>query len=198
MKNIIILIIAALLVSCSEQEQPQKKESAHGEGLTKDDYNKKGQVISGEVMGTLAMEVKQAIETKGIAEAVRYCNAKAYPITSKLSDDFGVEIRRVSGKNRNPLNAPDKNEEKMLSRFENELAEGQELKPVLEELPDGSKVYYAPIKIIMPLCLNCHGNPETDINTETYNVIKQLYPDDKAVGYKMGDLRGMWAIKFKK
>ena len=57
--------------------------------------------------------------------------------------------------------------------------------------------FYAPIKV-QDLCLNCHGQPGTDIKAADYDLIKKLYPEDEAVGYKSGDLRGMWSIRFEK
>jgi hypothetical protein len=38
--------------------------------------------------------------------------------------------------------------------------------------------------------LKCHGN----IEGELAKAVRSAYPDDKAIGYKMGDLRGMIAI----
>jgi len=49
--------------------------------------------------------------------------------------------------------------------------------------------YYKPI-IVKPLCLICHGNPK-DMDPQIYSIIRKKYPEDKAVGYKVGDLRGV-------
>jgi cytochrome c551/c552 len=48
----------------------------------------------------------------------------------------------------------------------------------------------------MPTCIKCHGG-KTDITESTQKMIAQKYPNDKAIGYQMGDLRGMWKIKLK-
>jgi len=48
----------------------------------------------------------------------------------------------------------------------------------------------------MPACLGCHGTEGGDINAKTLKIIKQKYPEDKATGYKEGDLRGWWKITF--
>ena len=56
-------------------------------------------------------------------------------------------------------------------------------------------MYYKPIKTGMPTCLKCHGS-SAEIESKTLALINEKYPDDKAVGYSQGDLRGMWKIKF--
>jgi hypothetical protein len=44
--------------------------------------------------------------------------------------------------------------------------------------------------------LNCHGVIGKNIDSTVYKTIKDFYPNDAATGYKLGDLRGMWSIKF--
>ena len=48
------------------------------------------------------------------------------------------------------------------------------------------------------LCLNCHGEPGKEINESTLEKINSLYPEDKAIDFKVGDLRGMWSIEMPK
>jgi hypothetical protein len=47
------------------------------------------------------------------------------------------------------------------------------------------------------MCLACHGDPQKDIQPAVLQTISKLYPDDKAIGYKEGDLRGAWHIIFR-
>lgn len=58
-------------------------------------------------------------------------------------------------------------------------------------------IYYKPILTAMPACLQCHGNEE-QIEPETWKKIQALYPEDKATGYGLNELRGMWKIEFGK
>jgi len=55
--------------------------------------------------------------------------------------------------------------------------------------------YYKPILTALSACLQCHG-PEEEINPETLQKIKTLYPNDKATGYSINELRGLWKIGF--
>jgi len=44
------------------------------------------------------------------------------------------------------------------------------------------------------LCLQCHGTPDT-INAEVQAKLKELYPEDKAVGYGVNQIRGAMTLK---
>ena len=57
-------------------------------------------------------------------------------------------------------------------------------------------VYYKPIRIALPACLKCHGEPISDIDVATSEKIQNLYPADLATGYKLNDFRGLWKIEF--
>jgi len=39
------------------------------------------------------------------------------------------------------------------------------------------------------LCLNCHGTPDK-VSADVQAKLKELYPDDKATGYGLKQLRG--------
>ena len=45
-----------------------------------------------------------------------------------------------------------------------------------------------------PLCLKCHGQPEREIAPSTMEVLRRLYPEDRATGFRLGELRGMWRV----
>ena len=51
-----------------------------------------------------------------------------------------------------------------------------------------------PIPLSQPLCLQCHGGDE-DIAPGTREAILAKYPQDKATGYQLNDLRGIWRIR---
>ena len=47
--------------------------------------------------------------------------------------------------------------------------------------------------MVQPLCLSCHGSElAPDIATQ----ITDLYPEDRAVGFEVGDLRGVFWLEF--
>jgi len=55
--------------------------------------------------------------------------------------------------------------------------------------------YYKPT-MQLEFCGTCHGSKES-IGAE-YDAIAKLYPEDLAIDFKTGDLRGLWRVDFKK
>jgi len=51
-----------------------------------------------------------------------------------------------------------------------------------------------PIFIAAPVCLQCHGEP-AKLAPGVAEALKELYPDDQATGYSLGDLRGAISIR---
>ncbi|MDX8337565.1 DUF3365 domain-containing protein [Draconibacterium sp. IB214405] len=164
--------------------------------LDNDTYKKfknSGQEITANVQAVLLSNVGKAIQTGGPEYAVEFCNLEAASIVDSLNGVFDCNISRVSAKNRNPQNALSTEQEKEMWKLFTE----QQLADTL--LQSGSNlVYYKPIKIGMPACLKCHGNPETDINPATGAKLQELYPADLATGYQLNDFRGLWKVEFTK
>ncbi|MCS7273561.1 MAG: DUF3365 domain-containing protein [Fimbriimonadales bacterium] len=131
----------------------------------------------------------------GAERGVKVCSQVAQVLTQQVGREHGVQIRRVSLKNRNPRNAPDAWERQVLLRWERGLREGKPITEVAEWRTErGQRVfrYMRPIRIIAPVCLECHG---TQIKPEVLRLIRERYPNDKARGYRMGDLRGAFSVK---
>lgn len=138
------------------------------------------------------------IQTNGILQAVSVCSDTAQVLTNNFGVEKGVYIKRVSLKNRNVNNAPDDFEKMVLSKFammqqNNELNGETEYAEIVEEGEFKYLRYVKPI-LVQAECLNCHGS-ENEIMPEVKQLISQAYPDDKAVGYKIGDLRGAVSLK---
>ncbi len=151
-----------------------------------------GGSITTQVQAVLLNNVSEAMGKGGPAYAIDYCNLNAMPLTDSMSKAFHVEIQRLSDKNRNPVNAitsdPDLKAWSKISADKKAFAELNEA---------GDVLYYKPIFSGMPACIKCHGG-DNDIAADALQLIEEKYPDDKATGYQMGDLRGMWKIKFNK
>lgn len=45
-----------------------------------------------------------------------------------------------------------------------------------------------------PLCMTCHG-PKENIPSEVQGILKEKYPEDRATGFLVGDLRGAISVK---
>jgi hypothetical protein len=146
------------------------------------------------LLEVLDAEIKKA----GHAEAMSVCREKAPQMAKNLSEQTGWAIRRVSLKNRNPKATPDAWERAVLEDFDRRAAAGE--KPAGMEkgeiVVEGDKKFYRYMKALptQDLCLNCHGMPER-IEPAVQTKLKELYPDDKAVGYGPAEIRGAITIK---
>ena len=152
-------------------------------------YRHLGDSLSLKAQQTLLSNLLGAIEKGGAAYAVDFCHENASPLTNSVSSQ--VKIQRVSTRNRNPDNAATIFDKKILDVFESNTP----LKDTLVAIPKGY-VYYKPIRIGIPTCLQCHGQPKKDIEAATAKTIQKKYRFDKATGYQMGQLRGAWKLTF--
>ena len=122
---------------------------------------------------------------------MEFCNLQAASIIDSLNQEYNCTISRISEKNRNPgAGLSSANEEELWHIFQ----EGALADTIIKR--NKNLVFYKPIKIGMPACLKCHGNPESDINEATRQKLQELYPKDLATGYQLNDFRGLWKIEF--
>jgi mono/diheme cytochrome c family protein len=157
---------------------------------------KAGPEIIAEASGKLIAALTEAIAKDGAAAAIGVCSERAPEIATEVGEAHGVTLRRASEKPRNPNNAASDAEKTLLAAFAADLENGKKPEPRVVTNPDGAVVFQAPIIIPAPLCLQCHGDGKNDIAPETLTAIRKRYPDDKATGYKVGDLRGAWSVTF--
>lgn len=130
------------------------------------------------------------VDGDNLDAAVHFCAENAQTLTDSMSQVQGYQIRRISPQNRNDKNALNADDALAFEQFENSLASG-----TLDKffVPENRNAYYIPILLGMPLCLQCHGKTE-DRNPQAYDLIQQYYPNDKAINYDLGALRGMWKV----
>ncbi len=145
----------------------------------------------------LKTELVKALEAGGPAKAIHVCNEQAMPITEKVTQAKGWRVARTSLKLRNPGNAPDAWEKAVMEKFEARKAAGEnpakiEHWEVVEK--DGGKVfrYMKAVPTAEKPCLACHG---AKIDPAVTKALAESYPDDKATGYKAGDIRGAFTIE---
>lgn len=105
-------------------------------------------------------------------------------------------VKRVSDKNRNPKNKANESELKYIKETKQRIANGQDPKPQLLTIADKQVGYY-PI-MTDQMCMQCHGQPKTEVLPATLAKINKLYPNDKATGYILNQLRGIWVVEMDK
>lgn len=145
--------------------------------------------------GQLKGELKAAIKAGGPVAALSVCNEKAPEIAASVSQAKGVQVSRVSLKNRNPNNAPNEWQTAVLNDFEARKAAGEPADKLFhaEVVEDNGQKQFRFVKAIAAgkACLTCHGE---EIKPEITAKLKEVYPNDKATGFKEGDLRGAFVV----
>ena len=147
------------------------------------------------VAGELKQRVSRDVSEKGAENALSSCRLQVEGITDRVMLHGGWEIRRTAFQVRNPNNLPDPWEKEVLALFAKRKAEGvdmtqHEFAKVVNL--DGKRVfrYMKPIRT-QGFCTSCQG---VSLPPEVRSKISEKYPDDKAVGFKPGDLRGAFSL----
>lgn len=172
MKTILPLLFIATLAIADDVKITSKKELALS--------------AIKELAGELKTHLQAAMKGGGTINALKVCNEKAMPITEKIQKE-GIALGRVSVKNRNPNNLP----KEWMVQYINAFHKGEIKTPNIEvDIEGGKKGLLMPIPTA-GLCLTCHGEK---LAPKVATHIKKLYPEDKATGFKAGDIRGFfWA-----
>lgn len=140
-------------------------------------------------------ELQAEMEAGGPVNAIGVCNKRAPEIASKVNAGSKLKISRVSLRNRNPANAPDDWQKKVLADFDARLMAGEDAGKIdyaeTVETPGGQEFRYMKAIPTGEVCLNCHGaNLRDDVRAK----LDELYPGDKARGFKKGDIRGAFYV----
>lgn len=146
----------------------------------------------------LGKKLKGALQNGGVENAISFCNLNAMPLVDSLSKIYGAEIKRVTLKARNPNDLPNDTEKKLLEAYAYQWKDSIPLQANVQAMDDGKYLFTKPILIDNELCLKCHGSLDNGLTKETDDFLKKKYPIDKATGYQLGDLRGMWSITIAK
>ncbi len=140
--------------------------------------------------------LQQAMQSGGPVNGIAVCHEKAGQIAADLGQKQEMLVGRTSLKLRNPANAPDNWELAVLKQFEARKAQSEpvdklEFFAVIDD--DQGKKTFRYMKAIPTtgLCLSCHGE---NIDPTVDAKLKELYPNDKARGFKEGELRGAFTL----
>ncbi|MCK9481946.1 MAG: DUF3365 domain-containing protein [Bacteroidia bacterium] len=197
MRKIFVIAILGILASCSSNSSSNLiREDAATPAIDEQAMLKLGDSIATHAQQILLANVSSAIKEHGFAGAVSFCNENAITLTDSVSILHASQISRVSDKARNQnnelLNEMDKQAwAQIAAMMSDENAANKHL--IMRE--QNEVFYFKAIPLGMPTCLACHGVKGQDIAAETQKEINIRYPLDKATGYTMGQLRGLWKIK---
>ena len=168
---------------------------------TKQQIIKEGNAISKSLVKLLGSELSNKIKSSGFSGAVSFCSVNALSLTKDLSKKISkqkgymIKIKRTALKYRNPKNAPTDEEVEVLKKFEKMKNNGVNLaKEVLVQKIDDHYKYYKPL-LVVKKCTICHGSVSA-MPKGIRDIISKKYPNDKAINFKIGDLRGVITIEF--
>lgn len=185
MKLSIVVLFASLLpIGTALADEVMQANIDEGKGIIK------------AFMGDLKGELQKGMKEGGPAKTIQVCNTVAPQIAEAHSQMSGWQVARTSLKTRNPENAPDAWETAVLNEFESRKAAGEDpMKLVKAEVVEekGRKVFRM-MKAIptAEVCTKCHG---AEIAEPLAAKLDELYPEDQARGFKVGDLRGAFTLK---
>jgi len=149
--------------------------------------------------GTLKSQLQAKMkEDKTGLTALAFCTSSADEITNEVNKKLPAyaKVRRTSLKVRNgKVNTPDATDRKVMEEYvaaiKAKTFSPKDIKVVEEG--DVTRVY-KPL-VAKAVCLKCHGS---DLSPKIADAIKTAYPNDKATGFKEGDLRGVIVAEIKK
>jgi len=144
-----------------------------------------------ELLAPFKKDLQQALKSglaHGPDEAIQVCRVKAPGIANSLSV-AGVRMGRTSHKLRNPDNTAPDWVSPIMQTF---LDDPSSREPLAVGLADNRWGYVEPI-MLQPLCLTCHGS---ELAPGVAEQISELYPEDHAIGFEAGDLRGVFWLEF--
>ncbi len=207
LRPLVVLFSVCLLFACSGKKvdkstYEEELKSREIKKVSEADLFEKalqiGDSIATRSQLALSSKLQVAIKSGGVPEAISFCKLNALPVVDSLEKKYNAQIKRVSFQYRNPSDEPDSLEYSLLEAYQFNINEGIEVKANIQDPHDGYLLFTKPILINNPLCLRCHGEVGKEISPENHQLIVELYPEDKATGYAMNQLRGMWSIRLSK
>jgi len=130
-------------------------------------------------------ELMAALDAGDAAEAINVCREKAPLVAVHVSEQYGVRIGRTSQRLRNPDN--------VAPPWAQTYVEDLVADPTYLAGPDGEMGALLPIHLKAD-CQMCHG-PAEMIDDDIKAAIAEHYPDDQAVGFADGELRGWFWVE---
>ncbi len=159
-------------------------------------FGARSKAASGELMKTLGGKLKAAMQAGGPEAALPICKAAAIPVTNAVTEGLeGLAIKRVTDRLRNPENIADKADLRALEHFKKAKAKPKLLAHLTTGTDGKTLRYYQPL-FINETCLKCHGERDA-MSEKLRGLLDQFYPEDKAHGYALGELRGLIRVEQK-
>lgn len=185
-----ILVAAILVAAACAPDRPSV--AGAPDSLTLARARRTADDLGRDLMGLLTSELQRG----GPAAAIAVCADSAQRRTARHSSE-GTMVRRVGTRVRNPANHPDAVETAVLRSFAAALAAGRVPGDTAfaSQAAGGAREvrFLRPIRVA-PACLACHGARDS-FPSAVRELLSARYPQDQAVGYHVGDLRGAISVR---
>lgn len=143
----------------------------------------------------LLAALQEEISKSGPEGAIPVCRDMAPKIAGEISQQTGWKIKRVSLKTRNEARAtPDAWEKTALEDFDKRAAAGEPPAQLEKGAQVGNEYRYVKALPVQQLCLSCHG-PSDQISPAVKDALGTHYPNDRATGYSVGQIRGAISVR---
>jgi hypothetical protein len=185
---ILLLSSLALLAACTVESQREPAWSrVPVDALSADQQAQMARAEQGRdaLFGALGGELQQALAAGTPVEAITVCKDAAPRIAAEVAAAQGLAIGRTSQRLRNPANTPPA----WAAGYVASAAE----EPACFAGPEGELGVLLPIRT-MPVCATCHG-PADALDAQVAAALAAEYPQDQAVGYGEGQLRGWFWVE---
>lgn len=155
--------------------------------------------VANQIVNQVRSELVRELERTGPVRAITVCKYSVPEITSNISRQTGMRVTRVALRPRNrALGEPDVWEQRVLLDFENRIAKGEkpdtlEYHEIIDE-PAGRVFRYMKSLPVTQPCLLCHG-PSNQLSEGVRALLATEYPNDKALEYNIGQVRGAVSVK---
>jgi len=162
-------------------------------------YVAEANAIIKDFMANLKGELQRALKREGPGGAIGVCQEAAPAVTRSVAAKHGWEVGRTALNLRNQDNAPDAWEREVLEAFVAQREAGADPKKlsvtkVVKRAGDTRLRYMKAIPLAEKPCAICHG---TNVDPDLRATILEFYPNDKAVGFEPGEIRGAFTLSRK-
>jgi hypothetical protein len=151
------------------------------------------EAAASDLRSTLGTRLLTVVGKEGPVAGIDVCSNEARSLTAEVAARNEVEIGRTSTRLRNPDNAP----RPWLKSYLEETA-GKPAASVASAVYDlGDRLGVARPLEMAPQCAPCHGDPAS-IPAPVKAALEQRYPQDRATGSSVGEVRGVLWVEIPK
>lgn len=160
-----------------------------------DNFKTEARSLASDLKLSLMKNLSEKIAQDGVVAAVPFCheNVKRMAKAAAQGRATKYEFGRTSHKIRNKNNTPQAWAIKYLDRFAGTKKGDISEKSIIHKLKNSKRIYLEPL-YVEAKCLLCHGE---GVSKNVQSKIHDLYPNDKAIGFKLGEFRGFIWVKEK-